>query len=80
MAVRKYFPPTDKNYIYDDDHEIDVMHRLNEYYDENPSEDCRYLDECIRFYSKYNRISCAQYEILRKIWHDISDNFVDESS
>lgn len=77
--VRKYFAPSEKEYITEDDDEIDVLHRLNEYFDERPDQSCTYLDSCSEVFEKRGKISLGQYDTLRSIWNNLDDNFVAEN-
>jgi hypothetical protein len=77
--VRKYFAPSTKEYITEDDDEIDVLQRLNEYFDERPDKTCPYLDSCNEVFEKRGKLSLGQFDTLRSIWNNLDDNFVAEN-
>lgn len=70
----KFFPSIDRDFLYEDEDEIDLIYRLNEYFDCHPEVCCKYFDSCVTLLRKNGKISKGIYENLRSFWITINDH------
>jgi hypothetical protein len=62
----------DKHKITEEDDEIDVLYRLNEYADCNPDFCCKLLDSCDDQFRNKGYLYLTQIKALDSIWYEIS--------
>jgi hypothetical protein len=62
-----------KSKITSEDAEINVLHLLNDYADQNPNFKSDYLDSCDKFFENQNYLSPLQIKSLNLIYEKISN-------
>lgn len=60
-----------KEFIQEDDPQIDILFILNEYADKNPEFESKFLDGVDAYFSRENKITDSQFEKLKQVHYKI---------